>query len=678
MKGALDQALTSTLYRILEFEPVISLQDARERMLQVIRATGMATLDETSLQAIVDAAAIRYKRVGVLNPRWLAARNFTPHFFLVNSQPGGLQQLTEESSKLNPGTSQYIIYGEWDSLIVLYGTDSEAQDQLSALSSPYYPPTYFSAREVPMLYRYRAVDYVMPPSQVPDDIINAVAQDYDNEAHRTTRDGLEGAHILLGPTWKSDDNLSERIIAWVGIKIASHQVLHGQEVLDKLLQDEWLRMTIVHFFVTTQHPFQYFAKLICSSMEELDRATDAIGYARIGPVRMEGVTLVVSRGNDTLPVIRRSAIRRLATPFLDDVEIAARDSVTKMGEDAVDAFNRLNVDVKLQTLSAIRELTAEIENRDWDDERHARLEKAVEMFVRSIIAGSADAGMTGAVLEAAASVEGQAKRLVRVVAENVYGRDYSRIQKELKLASKDLTQLTLGKAIGALEVAKKHDDFSFLHEDLDEQWMERAANFADQRNKWAHDAVAPLWPMYKLEHAKVDLIESVELTRWLSRITAKLKAGTPPVIDTKAIVRLPQSRDDRGPGVFVSHSSNDKFIAERVATALKAVGYNVWYADWAIEPGESIVGKIESGLAHNDTLLVLLSPNSIKSKWVEKELNSAIMAQLNGQNVRVIPLLVGDCAIPATLSEVRYIDMRNDFQPAFIELMNTLEKRWKT
>jgi len=676
MKGALEQALTSTLYRILELEPIITLNEARERMLQVIHAAGMAKLDETSLRDTVESAATRYKRFGVLNPKWMAAHKFYPHFFLVNSQPGSLQRLTEETGAKNDGMSQYILYGEWDSLIILYGTDQEAQDQLAALSSSYYQPTYFAAREVPLLYRYRATEYSLPASQVPDETVNAIALDYDNDSDRETRVLLEKSHILLGPTWKSEDNLFERIQAWVGIRIAGHQVLKGSEVLKSLEEDESLQTTLVHFFETTQHPFQYFAKLICSSMEELDRATNAIGYARIGQVRMEGTTLVVTRGTDTIPIIRRSKIRRLAAPIVDDLEMAARDSVGKLGEDAVDEFNRLNVDGKLQVLSAMRDLAAVTEKRNWDDEKAARIEKATEAFIRAIISSSSGAGITGAIMEAAASVEGQAKRLVRVIAEKQYGRDTAKIQKELRLASKDLTLLSLGKAVTALEVVKKHADFTFADELLDTKWMERAHTFAEQRNEWAHDDVDDRWPMYKIERAKGDLIEAIELTRWLSEITSKLPAPVSGPAAKKQLA-IPPKREGREPGVFVSHTSSDKRFAERLAIALRAIGYNVWYADWAIEPGDSIIEKIEAGLAEHDTLLILLSPASIKSEWVKRELNSAIMAQLNGHDVKVIPLLVEDCEIPPTLSAVKYIDVRPGFQAAFIELMSTLERRWR-
>lgn len=677
MKGALEQALTSTLYRILELEPIITLNEARERMLQVIHAAGMAKLDETSLKETVESAATRYKRFGVLNPKWMAAHDFYPHFFLVNSPPGSLQQLTEETSRKNDGMSQYILYGEWDSLLILYGTDREAQEQLKALSSSYYQPTYFAAHEVPLLYRYRAIDYRLPTSKVSDETVNAIALDYDNESDRETRKTLEESHILLGPTWKSEDNLSERIQAWVGIKIAGHQVLQGSEVLNRLEQDESLQTTLVHFFVTTQHPFQYFAKLICNSMEELDRATNAIGYASIGPVRMEGTTLVVTRGMDTIPVIRRSSIRRLAAPILDDLEMAARDSVGKLGEDAVDEFNRLNVDGKLQVLSAMRDLAAVTEKPNWDDDKAARIEKATEAFIRAIISSSSGAGITGAIMEAAASVEGQAKRLVRVIAEEQYGSDAARIQKELRLASKDLKLLSLGKAVAALEVVKKHPDFADADKLLDTHWMERAHTFAEQRNQWAHDAVDDRWPMYKIERAKADLIEAIELTRWLSYLTSKLPAPVSGSAVKKKVLAIPTKREGREAGVFVSYSNKDKPFAERLATALRAIGYNVWYADWAIEPGDSIIEKIETGLAEKDTLLILLSPASISSKWVERELNSAIMAQLKGHDVKVIPLLVEACTVPATIEAVKYIDVPTQgFQGAFIELMRALERRW--
>jgi hypothetical protein len=104
--------------------------------------------------------------------------------------------------------------------------------------------------------------------------------------------------------------------------------------------------------------------------------------------------------------------------------------------------------------------------------------------------------------------------------------------------------------------------------------------------------------------------------------------------------------------------------------------YPVWYSDWAIKAGESIVEKINEGLTQNDTLVVLLSRESVASPWVRRELTATVMDQLAGQDVTVVPILIEECSIPPVLRDIRYIDMRPDrFEKGFIELLEFLTDR---
>ena len=63
------------------------------------------------------------------------------------------------------------------------------------------------------------------------------------------------------------------------------------------------------------------------------------------------------------------------------------------------------------------------------------------------------------------------------------------------------------------------------------------------------------------------------------------------------------------------------------------------------------------------------------SKWVHRELNSALRAQLAGHNVVVLPVLVEPCELPEILKEIKYIDLAGDFESGFIQLLEFLRKR---
>lgn len=165
------------------------------------------------------------------------------------------------------------------------------------------------------------------------------------------------------------------------------------------------------------------------------------------------------------------------------------------------------------------------------------------------------------------------------------------------------------------------------------------------------------------------MVEAIGLLSWLcADVGGKLPTET-------ALEALPEKRSGRERGIFVSYSSSDGQVAERIANGLKALGYRVWYAEWEIAPGDSIVEKINDALARNDTLLLLLSPNSVNSRWVQRELDTALMAQLRGQDVVVVPMLIEECDIPAVLATIKWIDITSDFQAGFIKLLDFLQQR---
>jgi hypothetical protein len=132
---------------------------------------------------------------------------------------------------------------------------------------------------------------------------------------------------------------------------------------------------------------------------------------------------------------------------------------------------------------------------------------------------------------------------------------------------------------------------------------------------------------------------------------------------------------DREFGIFISYATGDREIAERIAMGLKAFGHRSFYSDWEMQPGESLLSRIESALAQSDTLLVLLSARSVSSRWVRRELNAALMAQLSGHDVEVIPVIIDDCEIPELLKDTFHVDLRFNFEDGLLTLLTALRRR---
>jgi tetratricopeptide (TPR) repeat protein len=123
-------------------------------------------------------------------------------------------------------------------------------------------------------------------------------------------------------------------------------------------------------------------------------------------------------------------------------------------------------------------------------------------------------------------------------------------------------------------------------------------------------------------------------------------------------------------GVFLSHSSKDKPFVRDLADALEAGGeIKVWLDEREIDYGQNIVLKIADGL-DADFVLLILSPDSVDSKWVKEEWTDAYWEQVESQHVKVAGVLYRDCRIPRLLRNKKYFDLRTS-QPEGFRLIKT-------
>ncbi len=111
---------------------------------------------------------------------------------------------------------------------------------------------------------------------------------------------------------------------------------------------------------------------------------------------------------------------------------------------------------------------------------------------------------------------------------------------------------------------------------------------------------------------------------------------------------------DPAPKLFFSHSSLDKAIVRPLAEELRANGVDVWFDEWEMGPGDSLVQKISDGLAACDVFLVAISRNSLDSQWVREELSSAVIRRIEEQT-RLIPLRLDDAPLPAVINHLFYV-----------------------
>lgn len=112
--------------------------------------------------------------------------------------------------------------------------------------------------------------------------------------------------------------------------------------------------------------------------------------------------------------------------------------------------------------------------------------------------------------------------------------------------------------------------------------------------------------------------------------------------------------------IFISHNHKDKGIVEPIAEQLAEIygRANVFYDSWSIQPGESIIGKMNEGLERCEFFFFFVSNNSIPSKMVKLEWQSALMKTAR-EDIRFIPVRIDNCVMPAILTDKLYIDGYN-------------------
>lgn len=119
----------------------------------------------------------------------------------------------------------------------------------------------------------------------------------------------------------------------------------------------------------------------------------------------------------------------------------------------------------------------------------------------------------------------------------------------------------------------------------------------------------------------------------------------------------------RRPLAFVSYSSRDSERAQTVASLASKSGFRVWIDSNALVWGQDFAKAIKSAIEQADVFVVCLSPDSVESPWVVRELQLALSRQDEVGRPRVLPLKISPVEVPDTLRNVQYLDASASLEP---------------
>ncbi|PSR52942.1 toll/interleukin-1 receptor domain-containing protein [Adhaeribacter arboris] len=126
--------------------------------------------------------------------------------------------------------------------------------------------------------------------------------------------------------------------------------------------------------------------------------------------------------------------------------------------------------------------------------------------------------------------------------------------------------------------------------------------------------------------------------------------------------------------VFLSHTSVDKPFVRKLAKDLENHGINYWLDERDIKIGQSLIDKIRQGLDEVNYVAVILSPASISSSWVQREIDVAMNQEIKGKTVRVLPIMYQQCELPGFLLGKLYVDFTEEskYPDAFKKLVESM------
>jgi hypothetical protein len=94
--------------------------------------------------------------------------------------------------------------------------------------------------------------------------------------------------------------------------------------------------------------------------------------------------------------------------------------------------------------------------------------------------------------------------------------------------------------------------------------------------------------------------------------------------------------------IFICHAGEDKEeIVRPMVEAFSQSGISCWYDEAEIRWGDSIVQKVNEGLAASRYVVVVFSPAFVQKNWPQRELNAVLNQEASTGEVKVLPLLVG-------------------------------------
>lgn len=120
--------------------------------------------------------------------------------------------------------------------------------------------------------------------------------------------------------------------------------------------------------------------------------------------------------------------------------------------------------------------------------------------------------------------------------------------------------------------------------------------------------------------------------------------------------------------IFISYSRKDIDFVRKLAGDLEKAGYDVWWDLTDLRGGDDWPRVIPAAIEASQGMVIVLSPNSAASDWVEKEYTHALSLRK-----KIIPIMLTRSSVPFALNTINYVDFTSDdYVASFNHLLTAL------
>jgi hypothetical protein len=125
--------------------------------------------------------------------------------------------------------------------------------------------------------------------------------------------------------------------------------------------------------------------------------------------------------------------------------------------------------------------------------------------------------------------------------------------------------------------------------------------------------------------------------------------------------------------VFLSYSTPDEHSAKELRLRLSAAGFTVWDAQHDVLPGDNWAAEVARALERSDAMVVLISPESVESESVRRDLEYALGSK--AFKGRLIPVVVRPTKkVPWILRTLQHVELKKDLGRATKEITKALRQ----